>query len=84
MLSDGDHECPVCAGVIEFGDNRFDYYYRNTKAEWEQAAAGDYWKRNDELQFGNSGAGTYDHIELGDVKDTVRQTPSGAIQRWRD
>jgi hypothetical protein len=79
-----DPETGMDIAYIEFGDNRFDYYYRNTKREWEQAAAGVYRKRNDELQFGDSGAGTYDHIELSDVKDTVRQTLSGAIQRWRD
>jgi len=79
-----DPETRMSIAYIEFRDNRFDYYYRNTKREWEQAAAGDYRKRNDKLRFGDSGSATYDDIELSDVKDTVHQTVSGAIQRWRE
>lgn len=71
---------------IEFRDNhsRFYYLYRNTKREWEQAAAGEYRKRDDEIRFGDTGTQTYDNISLDDVKDTVRQTGTGAVQRWRD
>jgi len=79
-----DPENGMNIAYIEFGDNRFDYYYRNTKREWEQAAAGDYRTRDDDLRFGDTGAGVYDHVELANVKDTVRQTVSGTLQRWRD
>lgn len=71
--------------AIEFDDDghRFNFYFRNTKGEWEQAAAGDYWKREGQVRYGDSGTGVYDHIELSDVEDTVRQAVRGALQRWR-
>lgn len=78
-----DPETGLDIAYIRFHGSRFVYYYRNTKREWEQAGAGEYQKRNETIRFGDTGAGTYDHVELSDLKTTVRQTVSGAIQRWR-
>lgn len=75
---------------IEFDDNqyRFNFYYRNTKGEWEQTAAGQYFRQSGKeeasIRFGNSGTGVYNHIDLEDVEDTVEQAVSGALQRWQD
>lgn len=79
-----DPDTGVDIVYIRFHKNRFGFYYRNTKREWEQAGAGDYRKQEETVCFGDSGAGTYNHVELSDLKATVRRATSGAIQRWRD
>lgn len=81
-----DLESNYDIAAIEFDDDsqRFNFYFRDTKGEWEQAAAGEYLKREDKIRYGDSGTGVYDHIEQSDVEDTVRQAVSGALQRWRD
>lgn len=69
---------------LRFEENHLRYYYLNMKQEWEQAAAGRHRHREETVQFGDSGSGTYDHVELEHVEKVVRQTLNEAKQRWRD
>lgn len=67
---------------MEFKQNRFDYYYLNTNQKWEQAAAGRYNHRDGDVKYGDSGSGTYAHVEVADVQNVVEDTLREAKQRW--
>lgn len=78
-----DTESGYDVAYIDFGDDRFDYAYLDTKRKWKEAAAATHSRHEDKLRLGASGRSTYDHVEFDHVKETVQRTVDGALQRWR-
>jgi hypothetical protein len=84
VFTDPESGYDVAKVEFRYPDNAFVYRYRDVKSEWKRGANGEYRKRHEEVRLSDRGGATYEDVGMDDVKERVKETVNGSLQRWRE